>query len=76
MDIMDVLLTRPSLSVVEPHGERAAYLEPDGSVSEELGTTATTGGARNDVALTAGAIAVFALAGLVAMRYAFKGALP
>ncbi len=74
---MDVLGTRPSHSVVEPHGERAAYLESDGSVTQSMqDLVPADAGARNDVAMTAGALAIFAVAGLVAMRYAFKGALP
>lgn len=76
MDIATVLGVRPSVSVVEPQAdaERPQYLDPHGATTEELPAARTLG--KGDTAMTAGAIAMLALAGLVAMRYAFRGALP
>jgi hypothetical protein len=77
MDIMDIIGAAPSIAVAQPEhagAERATYLEPDGSVSESVGTPRLP--ARGDVAMTAGALALLAVAGLVGMRYLFKGALP
>lgn len=76
MDIATILGARPSVSVTEPQAdaERAQYLDAGGATTTELPEARSL--ARGDTAMTAGAIAMLALAGLVAMRYAFRGALP
>lgn len=74
---MDIIGAAPSVAVAQPEtagAERAVYLEPDGSTVETMGTPRPP--ARGDVAMTAGAMALLAVAGLVGMRYLFKGALP
>ncbi len=77
MDIATVLGVRPSVSVVEPQAdaERPQYLDAGGNATGDLPQARTLRG-KGDTAMTAGAIAMLALAGLVAMRYAFRGALP
>lgn len=76
MDITTVLYGAPSVSVADPpDAERAQYLDADGAVSESMAGAAGRPSAKGDPAMTAGALALFALAGLVAMRYAFRGAL-
>lgn len=76
MDITAVLYGAPSVSVADPvTTERAQYLEPDGTTSETMAGPSGRPSAKGDPAMTAGALALFALAGLVAMRYAFRGAL-
>ncbi|MGE3449588.1 MAG: hypothetical protein AB7H92_18630 [Microbacteriaceae bacterium] len=76
--IWDVIGGGPSIAVADPGSagapDRAAYLEPDGSVTESMGTPRPS--ARGDSAMTAGAIAIVALAGIIAMRAGFKGAVP
>lgn len=76
MDIATILGARPSVSVTEPQAdaERAQYLDAAGATTADLPQARTLG--KGDTAMTAGAIAMLALAGLVAMRYAFRGALP
>ncbi len=78
MDIMDVLNARPSTVVSDPPGAaRAGYLMADGTTTPAIDPDAAPRPpARGDTAMTAGALALLALAGLVGMRYAFKGALP
>lgn len=75
MDIGAVLGYQPAAALDTPAAatERPAYLEADGTTSD--GTSTATRG-RGDTAMSAGALALLAIAGLIGLRMAFRGALP
>lgn len=71
-----MLYGSPSASVVDPPAaERAQYLEPDGTTSDAIAGPVGRPSLKGDPAMTAGALALLALAGLVGMRYMFRGAI-
>lgn len=76
MDIGAVLGYQPAAAMDSPAAatERPAYLEPDGTTSD--GTAYGTARGRGDTAMSAGALALLAIAGLVGLRIAFRGAMP
>jgi hypothetical protein len=73
VDITTMLYGAPAAPPPATAPERPAYLDATGTV---VAPAPVRPAARNDPAMTAGALALLALAGLVTLRMVFRGAVP